>query len=381
MEKKEKSKINAVTPNTMDRLPQDIIIRILSRLPLTDLMQSKLVCRAWQSLIQNPHLVSEHFSHTVDNGPSFVIQSHLPDNTYQLFFTDLSHDSQGNLILKKLPSVIKPMYLVDSCNGLLCMRDAKDRIIYIYNPFTRVCIELPEVNCPEQLGHLEFGFHPTTKEYKLVHVVQRYGPNPNSNQSGSIRYSEVHVLTMGSPAWRNLGKIPHGSIRTASKVTIKGRLHWLSNPSLLISFDLQTEQFQELPKPDCLGKCFHRLLILLGCVSIAAYQKGKLEIWVMKEYGVKESWTKEFNIGIFLPRAWQQSRFHGQRIVFSTASVRVICSLKSGEILLEYGSRLLVLYDPQQGTFKELTIPEKPIRFRIKVHVGSLNWLDTPPNN
>ncbi|OMO52965.1 hypothetical protein CCACVL1_28962 [Corchorus capsularis] len=193
----------------------------------------------------------EHFSHMVDNStPSFVLQSHLPDNTYQLLFTDLSHDSQGNLIMKKLPSVIKPMYLVDSCNGLLCMRDAKDRIIYIYNPFTRLCIELPEVNCPEQLGHLEFGFHPTTKEYKVVHVVQRYGPNPNSNQSGSIRYSEVHVLTMGSPAWRNLGKIPHGFIRTASK-----------------------------------------------------------------------------------------------------------------------------------GTFKELTIPEKPIRFGIKVHVGSLNWLDTPLNN
>ncbi|OMO75815.1 hypothetical protein COLO4_25856 [Corchorus olitorius] len=392
----EKSKVRKTeqiptAANMMDRLPRDIVIRILSRIPLTYLIQLKLVCRAWRSLIQDPLLASDHFSNMANNDPSLIIQSHLPDR-YQLFFTDLSHDSQGNLISKKPPCPVEQMFLKDSCNGLLCMRDARDRALYICNPFTRQSIELPKVNSPAQLGPLEFGFHPTTKEYKLVHIGKKYCPS-NTNQSIVEQHSEVHVLTIGSLTWRNLGTIPHRFIRKASKVIINGRLHWISKPkkryslpSLLISFDLETEQFQEVPKPDCCGsgsgiyKCFHRLMILSGCLSISAYQNGQLGIWVMKEYGVKESWIKEFNIEASLPRVLRKPMLRGRFVVNPYPFVRVICSLKSGEILLEYGSRTLVLYDPQLETYKKLTFPEMPTWFKIIVHVGSLNWLDTPLN-
>lgn len=71
--------------NMMERLPQEIILGILSRLLIASLVQSKLVCRAWKSLIQDPLLVSEHFSHMADNDPSFILQSHWPAS-YQLYF-------------------------------------------------------------------------------------------------------------------------------------------------------------------------------------------------------------------------------------------------------------------------------------------------------
>lgn len=74
--------------------------------------------------------------------------------------------------------------------------------------------------------------------------------------------------------------------------------------SLLISFDLATEQFQEVPKRDCCGldRCLHNLMVLRGCLSASASHDNKqLEVWVMKEYGVKESWIKEFTIGTCFP--------------------------------------------------------------------------------
>ncbi|OMO75818.1 hypothetical protein COLO4_25859 [Corchorus olitorius] len=375
----------------VERLPQEVIIGILSRLPITSLMLSKLVCRAWRRLIQDTLFASEHFSHMADNNPTFILQSLSPDRE-KLFFTDLSHDSQGNLISKKPPSPVMQLSLIDSCNGLLCMHDDRTQAIYICNPFTKLSIELPKlVNPPPKMevDHLEFGFHPITKEYKLV-----YRELLGRRDSPSELCSKVHVLTIGNGSWRNVGAINHRFFwqPSNSKVIANGRLHWISRPynnerysfaSLLVSFDLETEQFQDVPKPDCcnIDYCFHHhLMILRGCLSLSAYQTRELGIWVMKEYGVKESWIKEFNIGTYFPRAVKESIFPRNPIVFPDTSVQVICSLKSGEILLEYRCRLLVLYDPQQGTFKELTILEIPESewFKTIVHFGSLNWLDTP---
>ncbi|XWS31047.1 hypothetical protein CRYUN_Cryun23aG0043400 [Craigia yunnanensis] len=314
--------------------------------------------------------------------------------TLQLYFTDLRNYSEGKLISKKLAANSSMlMSLVDSCNGLLCMRDSRD--IFICNPFTRLSIELPKlINYPAKVGHLEFGFHPITKEYKVIHTV--YGKqlgkrdSPYVNASTLVQ-SEVHILTVGSSVWRNLGMISYRFIWQASKVMVNGRLHWLSRSNkytwarLLISFDLATEQFQEVPKPNCcdLDRCFQHLMVLRGCLSAGAYHNNKqLEVWVMKEYGMKESWVKELTIGTYLPQTPQQEgpRRLNSRFSFPNSFVRVLCTLKSGEILLEYKSRALILYDPHQGTFKELTFPEMPDWFKIVVYVGSPNWLDTPIN-
>ncbi|XP_022760068.1 F-box protein At3g07870-like [Durio zibethinus] len=313
MEKSKFVKTDQPAANMMERLPQEIILRILSRLPITSLAQSKLVCRAWRSLIQDPLLVSQHFSQMADNDPSFILQSLWRASCGQLYFTDFSDRSELKVISMKPDNSSMLMSLVNSCNGLLCMRDSRG--IYICNPFTRLSIELPKfIKYPPELGLLEFGFNPTKKEYKVIQILYRpkfeERDRPYVNESTLVQ-SEVHVLTIGSPSWRNLGMIPCCFLWQPSQVLVGGRLHWLSKPnkytraSRIISFDLRTEKFQEFPpKPDCCGlnRCFHHLVVLRGCLCAAAYHDNdKLEIWVMKEYGVKESWIKEFTIGTYLP--------------------------------------------------------------------------------
>ncbi|XP_039010374.1 F-box protein At3g07870-like [Hibiscus syriacus] len=384
------------TTNIMKKLPPEIILHILSRLPVTSLLQSMSVCRAWRILIRDPLLVTTNLSHMSDSGPSFIFQSNRPNSSYQLFFFDFSDfHSEGNVMFKKLPADSSmAMYLVDSCNGLLCMRDSQG--MYIYNPFTRLHLELPKLmHYPAQVGHIAFGFHQTTKQYKVVQVVVRRqlvirGDRVDVAASNLIQ-SQVHVLTIGDLSWRNMGTLPYDLTRPTPRALLNGRLHWLSKPdksttaSLLTSFDLETEQFQQVPKPDCCGsdRCFHHLMVLRGCLSAGAYHDNEeLEIWVMKEYGVKESWIKEFTLGTnYLPPTLQQTdllHFNNARARFPNSSVRVLCVLRNDEILLEYLSRLVVVFDPSNGTFKELTFHEMPHWYTIVAHIGSLNWIHTP---
>ncbi|OMO52964.1 hypothetical protein CCACVL1_28961 [Corchorus capsularis] len=161
--------------NMMEQLPHKVILHILSRLPLISLLQSKLICRAWQSSIQDPLLITKHFLHTAeaDNDPSFILQSNCPIPD-QLYFIDFSSHTKGNQVLsKKLPNFAMFMCLADSCNGLLCMYNTSQSI-YICNPFTRLYIELPKLTKYAKPGQLWLGFDPISKVYKSEEILLNY---------------------------------------------------------------------------------------------------------------------------------------------------------------------------------------------------------------
>ncbi|XVE78352.1 hypothetical protein DITRI_Ditri13aG0138100 [Diplodiscus trichospermus] len=102
----------------------------------------------------------------------------------------------------------------------------------------------------------------------------------------------------------------------------------------------------------------------------------------MKEYGLNESWVKEFSIGTYIPQILQQNGLDSSgnlRFYFPKGCIRVICQLRSGEILLEYRDRALFVYDPCCGTFNDIHIAFQGITvyFKVIAHVASLNWIDS----
>ncbi|KAJ6956153.1 hypothetical protein NC652_007300 [Populus alba x Populus x berolinensis] len=101
----------------------------------------------------------------------------------------------------------------------------------------------------------------------------------------------------------------------------------------------------------------------------------------MKEYNVKGSWVKEYSIGAYMPKGLKQNLVRPLKIWKNASNgraVRALCVLKNGEILLEYKNRALVSYDPKKGKFKDVDLQGTPKWFQTVVHVGSLNWIDTP---
>ncbi|KDP30858.1 hypothetical protein JCGZ_13801 [Jatropha curcas] len=377
---------------TMDSLPREIALNILSRLPITSLIHVKSVCLSWRSLAQDPLLATMHFSRMVKTtNPCLILHYDLPieNHLYSLHFSD--HGSIETTTRIHIP-MISEFDIVGSCNGLLCLWHSlyKDEC-YIYSPFTRYYIKLPEAKqfqTPKRVA-LGFGFHPKTKEYKVVRIVYYKKEDGEVDNPQLRRYllpeSEVQVLTLGNGSlnWRIKGKTSYQLLGMSSGVLVNGRLHWLTcrhryqSLRTLISFDLEDEKFREVPVPsrESFGRHCSRLVILKGCLSAVNQGFRSLYIWVMKEYGVKESWIKEFSIGASIPR---DLYYHPEQSIQNFSQARVLCVLSNGEILLQYYCRSLVSYEPNSGTFKELGIRCLPESFNAVVHIASLNWIDTP---
>lgn len=77
-------------------------------------------------------------------------------------------------------------------------------------------------------------------------------------------------------------------------------------------------------------------------------------VWVMKEYGVAESWTKLYTISI------------PERLT------RTIGFRKDGEVLLQLRNKELVSYDPVTGNVKDLGIFGSIRSFYVGTYVESL---------
>lgn len=379
----------------MERLPREIILDILSRLQVTSIVRFRLVSRAWRELAQDPLLPETQLARTARSEPFLVFHCDFPIQNH-LFFAELSaHRSTGASLKRFHPPFRNSMAefeVVGSCNGIFCLADSlyKDSV-YLYNPFTGEHRMLPQ---PKQYPNHEaafgFGIDPNTGEYKVVKVVYYTKSTSVAPRTRRIGYqlSDVQVLTVGSGYWKSLGKAPFQIARRPSEALLGGRLHWATRPRRyrparpLVSFDLSEERFGEVPIPETgpLNWCNYQLTVLGGSLSAVVYcYHGKIEIWVMKVYGERDSWAKEFHIGAHVPKGLrQQSPNLPTKICRSlNGRVRAVCMLEeSGEILLEYRGRALVAYDPKKGKFRDVLLKGTPKWFQTFIHLGTLGRVE-----
>ncbi|KGN46585.1 hypothetical protein Csa_004796 [Cucumis sativus] len=371
----------------MDNLPHDVLFQILSRLPISSLIQFHSVSRSCRLLAQYTQL----FDPNHDHFRCLIFHSDFPIRNH-LYFVDFPSLTQHKFSVKRIFTpfaATMPEYdVVGSCNGFLCLSDSLyNENLFIYNPFTRDYLELPkskDFSNPDVVYGI--GFHPQTKRLKILKIVYSKGFRRIQRR---FHHSEVQVFTLGTSNWRSIGRIFHHLAQGQSPAAINGRLHWVSLPRrhyvgrTIVSFDLASEEFIDIPKPDygSLSRCNFQLMNLNDCLSAVVYcSYGKMEIWVMEQYGVKESWVKSFNIGSYMPKGLKQEGtemcFKVSKIVVKGRIVRVVCVLKSGEILLEYRNRALVVFNPSSGKFKDVSFEGMPNWFQTIVHFGSLNRID-----
>ncbi|OWM75433.1 F-box protein At3g07870 [Punica granatum] len=381
----------------MERLPREIILDILSRLPVTSIIRFRLVSRAWRELARDPLLPEAQLARTARFEPFLIFHCDSPIRNDLYFAKLLAHDRSAKVLTRKFHPPfwhnMAEFEVVGSCNGILCLADSLYKeSIYLYNPFTGDHRLLPRPKqYPNQEAAFGFGVDQKTGEYKVVKVVYYTKSTSAPTRTRRIAYqlSDLQVLTVGRDRdWRSLGKVPYQIARRPSEALLCGRLHWVTRPRRyrrLVSFDLSEERFEEVPVPGAgpLNWCNYQLMVLGGSLSAIVYcYHGRIEIWVMKVYGEKDSWAKEFNIGAHVPKGLRQQSLNlPSKICRSlTGRVRALCMLEdSGEILLEYKGRALVAYDPKKGKFRDVLYKGTPPWFQAFVHLGTLNWVDGQP--
>ncbi|KAM3322667.1 hypothetical protein P3S67_003818 [Capsicum chacoense] len=120
------------------------------------------------------------------------------------------------------------------------------------------------------------------------------------------------ILALKSGMWRIIGK-PTGIYSSwlsdmDSLTFVHGTFHWLglSRNESVTSYDISNEVFKEIPLPDGMfvvpdmKYVKHGFSVLGEMICICSTHRDQwkytFNVWIMKDYGVKESWNRFFTI-------------------------------------------------------------------------------------
>lgn len=257
------------------------------------------------------------------------------------------------------------LMIVGSCNGLVCIGTDFDSM-FLWNPCTGQSKKLPNRGFSEEHGGLTmrfgFGCGESDDDYKVVVIF--------SHDDGWGSYeTRVEVYSLKTDSWKRIGDFSYGIPTVYTGEFANGLLHWLAPGKgsgythVIASLDLANETYDEvsLPNYDDVGYNLG-LFVLRGCLgALCAYPRARADVWVRKEYGVTESWTKLFTLP-YRPVPWM------------TNLSAPLCISKNGEILMNFEQRL-GLYSLEKGTFRKLVIPNLCPSVQINqmcTYVGSL---------
>ncbi|CAJ2638624.1 unnamed protein product [Trifolium pratense] len=285
---------------SLPTLPFDLIPEILSRLPVKSLLQFRCVCKSWKSLISDSKFAKKHLTlstmHTL-HCISYRHNVHVLLKSYSLDYV------LTNITQTQFPSSDSNVLLVGSCNGIIFLvSDGKDLVqLQLWNPSIRKFKELPPISKPHRFaGIYGFGYDPISDNYKVVVVS-------SDLTRGDFNKNELKVHTLGTDSWKSVSEFPFAIVYAQPLGQyVSGTINWLVFMGIkrfIASFDLGNECYREVLLPDDSVQVYKNKLslsVLRDCLCMISGE----DVWVMKEYGNKESWTKLFTISYMLdPRA------------------------------------------------------------------------------
>ncbi|KEH42367.1 putative F-box domain-containing protein [Medicago truncatula] len=290
-------------------LPPEILTGILSLLPAQSLLRFRSTSKSLQSLIDSHNFIKLHLQNFLNR--SLILRHNF--DFYQI--EDFSNLTTGVKLNIPFTGPINRMSLLGSCNGLLCI--SSNAGIAFWNPNIRKHRIIPFPPIPTPQHHESnnniyvgfcihgFGFDPLTNDYKLIRISCFVGVQHSTFES------HVRLFSFKTNSWKELPTMPYtlSYARRTMGDFVENSLHWvmtrkldLLQPRAIVAFNLTLEIFNEVPFPeigeDVNSESFQiGISVLEGCLCmIVNYQTAKIDVWVMKEYGCRDSWCKLFTL-------------------------------------------------------------------------------------
>lgn len=349
-------------------IPAEIVSNILSRLPARSVLSCQCVCKTFDALIKTPDFIATHVNRTTSVATATLCTIYYGTHertTDHILVDNTKGDNSLSSLKPRNPIAIANaiadgdmVCLVDSCNGLFCAHfcyETEGPDILLWNPVTKQnrFLPKPQIDNSSEVV-LAFGFVPETKDYKVVQIasyplkppkIQVYKMSTDSwsiidnttpTLSGSVpNHVEFEVYSLSCGKWTvmetslndvymDVNPISRIHIRGpcySSPVPLKGAFHFLAVVPLpiypnyedqsfiaVVSFDLKDEQLRLI---DVLGFDMvpHSLKgitfgVLNESLMLVSTKYHACVIWVMNEYGIHESWTKQFSFTEFPKSLW-----------------------------------------------------------------------------
>ncbi|XP_075477690.1 F-box/kelch-repeat protein At3g06240-like [Primulina tabacum] len=310
--------LNYFSEETMADLPEDLLIQILLKLPVESLVRFRCVSKHWCNLIRSPEFINMHLDHEKRDETILIKRFHkgAAETSLPLHANELLDPFLQNLEIPGLDFVVVDNIMQSSCNGLICISpDHKN--YYVFNPALHELKQIParpfdpSVASKPFIGKVGFGFDPTTNHYKVVSLAKFEDDKINI----PLRCFQPRIYNLSTDSWREIDdEIPSLIDGPYSQVLFNGCCHWVANLQShmsILSFDFSTEVFgvMELPDPILLENIEESTSLSVLNQRFSLIQQAEdnrhdqcTDIWVMEEYGVKESWAKYYSIEVAIER-------------------------------------------------------------------------------
>ncbi|XP_004305632.1 PREDICTED: F-box/kelch-repeat protein At3g06240-like [Fragaria vesca subsp. vesca] len=304
-----------------EHIPEDVMINVLERLPVKSLMRFICVSKRWRFIISDPQFAKSHYKLSCEN--QTIRRRFYLSNSNRFALDSLDFESPSPLLREvRIPFEqpgIKYWSLRCSCNGLVCavvsVSTSAKYHLYIWNPSTGFLKRLPDPSfCVYSMsvssGFFGIGYLSATDDYKIIKPGEMLSLRANV-------WKKIH-----SPL-KDLYIPPEEGIR------VNEALHWFyaRTPSIA-AFDLATEEFRTMPLPAALKHTYYAVLdcsvrlqaSVGGCLCAFDFVMfgGSIDFWVMREYGVADSWAKLFKFNVPVP---SENIYESERLVVSDTSI------------------------------------------------------------
>ena len=335
-------------------VPEDVVYNILTRLPVKSIIRFRCVSKSLNSIITNHDFINTHWDQAKlsSNNKGYLLYMERSENYYTLrkdLCTVVCNSGKTLSHVSRFQIPFSHLNIVGFCNGIFCVYDYADHIVYLWNPSirkfkmldtTRFCF--PFTSGTDTLG---FAYHSQNNDFKILRILCFQGSK-----------AEAEVYTLSSDLCRrvvislesepNIGSIV--GIVKSPFLFFNGALHSIAysrDRKFILSFDVNDEIFRLIMLPqnylDRVYVCSEHLAVFRGSLALIVLGKSpklNCDIWVMREYGMVESWTK--------------------KSVPIDRDEKFLCCIDSGELLIDTFHSGLLSKDPESLNKNKLDIPQ-----------------------
>ncbi|XP_057426487.1 F-box/kelch-repeat protein At3g23880-like [Lotus japonicus] len=351
---------------------EELLIEILSWLPVKSIIKFRCVSKTWKSLISDSQFVKLHLQRSSSRNTDFS-QAYLLIRSFELHNEILDQEyvtyPSISSLLERHPtrvairSRLHDHHFIGSCNGLIslekadCTTEKYSSQVCFWNPATRSKSQHSPPLYDHESSGFGFGYDCLSDTYKVVAAML-------------FEKTMVNVYNMGDRRWRRIQVSPFPSLHLERGVAVyvSNTLNWLATiPAdimqenlgidmyTIVSFDLGKEELIQLPLPYSPRRIYEFqyfepiLGVLRGSLSISQNDSKthNFVLWQMKEFGVHKSWTKLFSIIV------------SEKIIYRPCFA--ICMDENGDALLftKYGISQLALYTKKEHKLEGLKVSNR----------------------
>ncbi|GJT87609.1 putative F-box domain-containing protein [Tanacetum coccineum] len=372
-----------------DNIPCEIQEEILKRLPIKSLLHFRFVSKAWKSLIESSAFIAD-YQHT-ELQQRILVRYDFKHKYVSIADDDTFPHQKVSLKVPVSVKLLKKPEIVGCSEGLFCLYDyfgtPSDRgtkTAVIWNPTigNSVAVDVSDVlDRMRYITTVGFGVCLQTLDPMLLNISTEYIPEENNTFTDTTWRVEIFRLSSG--AWRSLSiNLPRRAVVIEKDYAqlIDRFIYWLafdtfSRSSLIISFDMISEEFTEIRLPANLAPTLdlyssdlylHKfngsLVVLKDIYDVDVPEYG---VWMM-ENGDPKSFIKLYTIKDNKPDVTILSVF-GYR--------------KSGEPLVKVRTNEkedyeLSVYDPKSEHIDYTGISAKASSFFVSAYTETLLLLD-----